>query len=92
MTHFDITAKIGELFYINTPECLAEWPMYSFDMPSRILWNAIGKRLAHAGWTEDQIREWLQSKATRLALDDALGDAIEKVGSAWAENILKGRQ
>ena len=84
---FDITSKVGELYYINSPENPAEWPMYSFDRPSRILWNAIGKRLAEKGWTENQIKDWLQSKQTRWALDSSLGDMIETVGRAYADNL-----
>lgn len=89
---FDITAKVGELFYINTPDNPAEWQMYSFDRPSRILWNAIGKRLMAGGWTEPQLKDWLQSKNTRWALDGSLGDAIEELGMKYAEDILAGRQ
>ena len=85
----DITAKIGELFPIHTAERPPEWPMYSFDRPSRILWNAIARRLIDAGWTEDQIKEWLQSRMTRWALDFSLGEAIARIGAEYAESMLK---
>lgn len=86
---YDITGKIGELYHINTPDDPAEWPMYSFSRPSSILWNAIGERLTAKGWSEVQIREWLQSKDTRWALDGSLGDAIVKLGQDYADGITE---
>lgn len=81
--NYDITGRIGDLFPIQKPE----WPMYSFGRPSYMLWNAIAAGLSASGWSEDQIKEWLQSKATRWALDGDLGDDIRKLGEAYAEKI-----
>jgi hypothetical protein len=83
-TNYDITGKVGDLYPTTNPE----WPMFSFDRPSYILWNAIGKVLDEAGWTEDQVKDWLQSKSPRWALDGTLGDAIKTLGKAFAETAI----
>ena len=82
----DITARIGS---IHTPDERAEWPMYSYDRPAYILWNAIANVLHAKGWTEDEIKNWLQSKDARWALDFGLEESIEDLGRAYAEGIQK---
>ena len=78
---FDCSGKIGPLY----PEALGtEWPMFSFARPATIVWNAIGAELRRRGWTDNQIRDWLQSKATRWALDMTLGEMLRKVGTEYA--------
>lgn len=87
MSIIDITARIGEFLPIQTMDNPPDWPMYSFDRPSRILWNALANGLAERGWTEDQIRKWLQSKSARYALDSDLGDALRDLGHAYASKV-----
>ena len=72
-------------------EAAPEWPMYSYGRPAWLLWNAIGRELFAAGWSEDRIKEWLQSKSTRWALDMDLGDQIAAIGKAYAARILNER-
>jgi hypothetical protein len=86
---YDITTKIGPLHPIHTTENPPEWPMYSFDRPSVFLWNAIGKNLTARGWKEKRVKEWLQSVQPRWALDRELGEALEKLGKTYAEQIVK---
>lgn len=86
---YDITGKVGSL-YPATHDI--EWPMYSYDRPAYKLWNAIGKRLTEHGWTEGEVKAWLQSKDTRHALDGALGDAIEKLGAEFADSVRNDRR
>lgn len=78
----DITGKIGNLFHSH--ETPPEWPMYSYSRPAYMLWNAIANGLIAKGWTEEQIKEWMQSKETRWALDGKLGDKILKLGEEYA--------
>jgi predicted transcriptional regulator len=75
---YDCTDKIGQL----GSDC--EWPMYSYERPAYILWNAIAQNLHRRGWTDKQIKEWLQSKNTRWALDGDLGAIIQELGDQWA--------
>lgn len=82
--HIDITDKIGPLW--RNPEEPA-WPMYSFNGPSFMLWNAIANGLHARGWSNKQIKDWLQSKGARWALDGSVGDAIEKLGREYAKQI-----
>ena len=87
--HYDLTCHIGPLWperYSNDP---APWPMYSFDRPAHILWNAIGAELFANGWTDDDIKSWLQSKGPRWELDGDLGDRIEALGKDYAARIMK---
>jgi hypothetical protein len=87
MRNFDITGKIGPMFpeqWVNNPP---EWPMYSYERPAWILWNAIAHSLAQRGLTEEQIKTWLQSKDARLALDDKLGDMLRELGDTFAKTI-----
>lgn len=80
---YDCTLYIGQL---HTEECA--WPMYSYDRPSSILWNGIAEALYKRGWSDKQIRHWLQSKEPRWALDGSLGEAIEKLASDFAANNI----
>jgi hypothetical protein len=63
----------------------AEWPMLSFDRAAYMLWNAIAGRLHRAGWSDSQIKEWLQSRESRFALEGELGEAIHQLGETYAE-------
>lgn len=81
---YDLTGHIGPMFTNAQPP---EWPMYSFDRPAHILWNAIAKELHAAGWSNARIKDWLQSKSTRWALDGTLGDMIASLGTDYAKTI-----
>lgn len=82
---YDCTGLIGDLYASGKPE----WPMYSFSRPAHILWNAIAAELNKNGWTDEEIRDWLQSKRTRWALDGELGDKIEALGTEFATKAEK---
>jgi hypothetical protein len=83
-THYDITDKIGPLWINPEPP---QWPMYSFNRAAYTLWNAIASELDKLGWTEEQIKTWLQSKGARWALDMDLGDALEALGRKYAHTL-----
>lgn len=86
MSHYDISGKIGQMF--GRPGS-PEWPMYSYERPAYMVWNAVASSLHDRGWTDDQIKEWLQSKNARWALDGTLGDALYATARKWAdENII----
>ena len=81
----DITGKIGpSSATFSNPE----WPMYSYERPACILWNAIANGLIAKGWSEYQLKKWLQSKDTRYALDGILGDKLEALGEEYAATFL----
>jgi predicted transcriptional regulator len=80
----DITGEIGPLWQSSEAP---EWPMYSYARPASILWNAIANELHARGWSEAQIKEWLQSKEPRWALDGALGDAIELIAREYVKGM-----
>ena len=80
----DITGNIGELFHSKEE---AEWPMYSYSRPAYMLWNAIANGLHAKGWKEREIKEWLQSKNTRWALDGDLGDKLMILGLEYAKSF-----
>lgn len=82
-TALDITTKLGGL---GTG---AEWEMYSYDRPAYMLWNAIANGLHKNGWSEEAIKDHLQSRDVRHALDGALGDSIRELGEAYAEEVAK---
>lgn len=81
----DITGKIGPLASLADEP---EWPMFSYDRPSYVLWNAIAQTLYSNGWSAGKIREWLQSKEPRWALDGELGNQIRQLGNEWAEKHI----
>jgi hypothetical protein len=66
------------------------WPMYSYERPAYLVWNAIAGALHKRGWTDSQIKDWLQSKQARWALDGELGEAIQDLGDAYANKHIKG--
>lgn len=82
----DITGKICDLH-----PSYGDWPMYSYERPAWLLWNTIANALHDKGWTEDQIKEWLQSKDPRIALDGGLGNEIQKLGKAYVEQFFNKR-
>lgn len=81
---YDLSGHIGPMYKPNEEPA---WPMYSFDRPAHVLWNAIGKQLHKQGWTDTQIKDWLQSKSTRWALDGTLGTLIEELGTEYAKTM-----
>jgi len=91
---YDITMHIGPLW----PERLAAtitsapWPMLSYERPANILWNALAAELFANGWTDDAIREWLQSKAPRWELDGELGDHLSALGKLYAHKFITEAQ
>jgi hypothetical protein len=62
-------------------------PMYSFHGPSHVVWNAIATVLSERDWSDDQIRDWLQSKQARWAIEGRLGEALTMVASLYAAAI-----
>jgi|KBSMisStandDraft_5_1062788.scaffolds.fasta_scaffold99877_5 hypothetical protein len=85
---YDISDKVGQLHgkdcWGNDPE----WPMYSYDRPAYILWNAIAKNLHKRGWSDTKIKKFLQSKDTRWALDMGLGEALQNLGDEFATKFI----
>ena len=61
-----ISERIGPLYTSEKP---AEITMYSYERPARIFWRGFIEGLANKGWTEQEIIEWLESKAARWMLD-----------------------
>ena len=82
----DYTGLIGPMFG-HMPQRDPEWPMYSYERPAWQLWDAVANALSERGWTDAQIKSWLQSKSPRYALDDRLGDAIKKLGADFAATL-----
>lgn len=81
---YDCTGLIGPMQHGEYTQP-TQWPMFSFERPARIVWNAIAATLHKRGWSDKQIREWLQSKETRWALDGSLGDALKETATKWAQ-------
>ena len=75
-TYHDITAAMGPLCPI---------PMYSFNTPAYLLWQAVFDGLQEAGMSEVEAIEWLQSKSARWAMDGELGDSIRALGHAYGK-------
>lgn len=82
----DITGNIGPLWQNPSPP---KWPMYSYEGPAYLLWNAIANGLNERGWTEKEIKTWLQSKEPRWALDQDLGDSICTLGTEYSKMLKK---
>lgn len=92
LDNFDISCTVAPRFELISSHTKPDeqWPMYSYERPAYTLWNAVGKELYRHGWTMEEIREVLQSKYPRWALDGTLGEAIAKAGRAWAKKELLG--
>jgi hypothetical protein len=84
---YDCTGKIGPFERVYQP---VEWAMYSYERPAYMLWNAIASELHANGWSDGQIKNWLQSKGPRYELDGALGEAITELGKQYATAIRRG--
>jgi hypothetical protein len=81
--YYDCTDKIGPIAkpYLKPG---ADWPMYSYERPSDIVWNAIAGELHKRGWTDRQIKTWLQSKQPRWALDGELAEMLTAAAIEYA--------
>ncbi len=79
--NYDCTLHIGDL------GSDAPWPMYSYDRPSSILWNSIAGSLYRAGWSDEAIKDWLQSKGPRCALDADLGELLKQIGKYYGSHV-----
>ena len=77
------TLEIGPL------EANVNCPMYSYDTPSRLFWRSVIDTLQERGWSEENIKSFLQSKDPRWALDSELGDTIMMVASLYASQVTK---
>lgn len=82
--YYEISAQLVPLYQKPELDSIENWPMYSYNRPSDILWNAIAANLHKRGWNEKRIKEWLQSKAPRWALDCEMGEALAAVGGKYA--------
>jgi hypothetical protein len=82
--YYDCTHLIGQSGTYRKP---TQWPMYSYERPGSTLWNTIAGELWKRGFTDEQIKTWLQSKHPRWALDGKLGDAIEALAKQFAATI-----
>lgn len=74
----DYTGKMGSL-YAGIPT-IVEWPMCSFDRAAHCFWNGVANELIRQGRTEEQVKDWLQSKNARWMLD-AHGDRLSDLGA-----------
>ncbi len=90
---FDITGTVCSMHstpkYPEVYKDRERWEMFSFDRPSYVLWNAVGKELFKNGWTMEEIRCFLQSKYPRWELDGSLAEKIEKIGTELGQRMLK---
>lgn len=79
----DLTDALGPMF--RDGGWAPEIPMYSYERPAYILWQAIFTSMVEGGATQEQAIEWLQSKDPRRALDGSLGDSLRSLGKAYGE-------
>lgn len=77
------------MFQLGNLTDAVDVPMYSFEQPAHILWDTMTRALMARGWTEDEIKTWLQSKDARHALTGSLGDDIARAAKRYAKGIQK---
>lgn len=53
------------------------------------LGTIIARGLHRRGWTDEEIKAWLQSKNPRWALDGELGDLITSIGEIYSRGLEK---
>ena len=81
----DYTDKMGPL------DSDREWPMYSYERPACIFWNAFANQLQREGFSEEQIKEALQGRVVRHMLDYN-GNDIENVARELASHYNRPNQ
>jgi hypothetical protein len=86
--HFDASCHMRDLIDPKV-ECDDPWPMYSYSRPAYMVWNAIGQVMVDNGYSEAEIKEWMQSRNPRFSLDGTLGEAIQEAASAWAKKEVR---
>lgn len=81
---YDCTSLLGQLGSGK------EWEMFSYDRPAYTFWNGVAKALYRRGWSDKEIKTWLQSKDSRHALDEgSVLEAIEAMAALLAWNAVK---
>lgn len=78
----DITADIGPLYRSGWDPKI---PMYSYERPAYIFWQAVFEGLQEGGMTEEQAIDWLQSKNPRWVLDGSLGAILQDLGREFGK-------
>jgi hypothetical protein len=73
----DYTASFRPMFESHDKAAI---PMYSFSRPAYMFWSAFMNGLIAGGMSEKDAKDYLCSKNTRWALDNDLGDQIERLG------------
>ena len=86
---YDCTGFIGPQLQHSVTD--VEWPMYSFDRPAFVVWNAIAANLHARGWTDAEIKDWLQSKCARWALDGELTAFLTEAASRYADKHITSK-
>jgi hypothetical protein len=76
---YDCTGHIGP-YKSDSP-----WNMYSFNSPSYALWNGFASQLNNRGWSDEEIKDYLQSKQTRWLMDGDLYEELEMLGRKYAK-------
>lgn len=82
--NFDASLHMVQLFQSHD-DVVDPWKMFSYERPACVVWNVIGQHMADKGYTVEQIKDWMQSKNPRWALDGDLGDVLRKTVKEWAE-------
>ena len=85
----DITADIGPLYRDGWDPKI---PMYSYERPAYIFWQAVFEGLVEAGKTEEQAIDWLQSKGPRHMLDGPIGEVLRDIGRRVGKEFGHGAQ
>lgn len=77
----DYTGKMGRLYPPHDDK--PEWPMYSYERPAWNFWNGVANGLRDMGYSDEQIKGILQSKAARWLLDKH-DDKLQDLGYSMA--------
>lgn len=86
---YDLSVYIGPSMPHLTDN--AAWPMYSYDKPATLVWNAIAAEMHAAGWNDKRIKGWLQSVESRWACERGLGDILTATATEYARREITNR-
>jgi hypothetical protein len=80
----DYSMKFKQMFGDLSSDDAIE--IYSYDRVSSMFYNALMNSLINShGYTEEEAVQFCQSKAPRFALDNKIGDMINKAAKSFAK-------
>ena len=89
----DFSASFKPLPHLGTSVAAEEdaLPIFSYEDPARMFWNAMMNGLMDSGFTEQQAKDFIASKRARCMLDGDVGQRLAALGYEAGVGVAVGK-